>query len=135
MVLRWNWRIGWAAALSAEATEAAELLQNTILQISPQDSTPDRWIWTLSETHGYTVKTAYHKLIRDSNSSVLQEEDSVKLLWKTAAPSKFLIHGWRILIDRLPTRLLLQQRGILNAQTSSCCVLCFRFDEDVTYLF
>lgn len=54
---------------------------------------------------------------------------------KSSAPSKYLVHGWRVLLGRLPTRVALQQRGIVNFDPGPSCVQCFRFEESAERLF
>lgn len=106
---RWLWKFSWVRELSAEEEEAAALLQNSLQQICPALNSPDRWVWLHSSLQQFTVKSAYKRLIRSSDGSDLQEGELKILmkLWDTEAPSKYLVHGWRLLIDRLPTRLLL----------------------------
>lgn len=41
----------------------------------------------------------------------------------------------KILLDCLPTRVALQQRGVIEFTQGPTCVFCFRADEDVQHIF
>ncbi|PNX80416.1 hypothetical protein L195_g036415, partial [Trifolium pratense] len=61
--------------------------------------------------------------------------DAFSRLWKSDVPSKIIVFGWRLLLNRLPTRTALHRRGILSNPFESSCVFCFRHMEDETHLF
>lgn len=123
--------------MTTEEEEAAGLLADMLKPLSPAKDRPDQWVWLNSGSTQFTVKFAYSKLISSSDTSALQEHERVilKKFWMTVAPSKYLVHGWRLLLDKLPTRCLLQQRGIINFQPSPYCIFCFRHNEDSEHLF
>jgi len=54
-------------------------------------------------------------------------------LWKVKAISKVITIAWRILLDRIPTRLCLSRRGVLVNTTS--CGMCQVADESSQHLF
>jgi hypothetical protein len=60
---------------------------------------------------------------------------AITKLWKIDAPSKALVLGWRLLLDRLPTRSALHRRGILHNSNDLLCVFCSLHDEDSSHLF
>ena len=45
-------------------------------------------------------------------------------LWKCNVPSNIAAFGWRLLLDRLPTRYNLRRRAILQAGQDCLCPLC-----------
>lgn len=57
-----------------------------------------------------------------------REKKSIKKVWRTATPSKFLV-------DKLPTRVALHQRGVISFNLGPTCVFCFRHSEDSEHLF
>lgn len=83
-------------------------------------------VWVLDKSARYTVKSAYKLLLlRRVDSDLFEDKQQIlQQLWQTAAPLKFLVHVWCILLDRLPTRLALQQRGVVSFQFGPLCVLC-----------
>jgi hypothetical protein len=60
---------------------------------------------------------------------------AITKLWKIDAPSKALVLGWRLLLDRLPTRSALNHRGILLNPNDLLCVFCSLHVEDSGHLF
>jgi hypothetical protein len=60
---------------------------------------------------------------------------AIMKLWKNDVPSKIKVFGWRPLLQHLPTREALHQRGILNNPHDLSCVLCLRHIEDCAHLF
>lgn len=60
---------------------------------------------------------------------------SLDQLWKTKIPSKNLIFGWRLILNKLPTRMELAKRGIIGGAHNMVCHLWFLKDEDVEHLF
>ncbi|CAJ2673626.1 unnamed protein product [Trifolium pratense] len=56
-------------------------------------------------------------------------------LWKNNVPSKVGVFGWRLLLDKLPTRANLASKGILSSPHDLPCVFCFQVAEDCNHLF
>jgi hypothetical protein len=50
-------------------------------------------------------------------------------------PSKVNLFGWRLLLNRLPTRAALNRRGILLNSHDLRCVFCLSHNEDNAHLF
>lgn len=46
-----------------------------------------------------------------------------------------MVHTWRVLLDKLPTRVALQQRDGLSFNPGLSCVFCFRYNDDSEHLF
>jgi hypothetical protein len=68
------------------------------------------------------------------NPSVLS---AVQSLWENDIPSKVGVFGWRLLLEKLPTRAALASRSILtNLHLHDLpCVFCFNEVEDCPHLF
>jgi hypothetical protein len=56
-------------------------------------------------------------------------------LWITNAPSKASIFGWRLLLDKLPTKAALINKGIITSNLKRCCVYCLKEVEDIQHVF
>jgi hypothetical protein len=83
------------------------------------------------------VKSAYMELL---NMSVLVSLHDrmlvfVEMLWKNNVPSKISIFGWRLLLEKLPTREALFGKGVITNNTERCCVLCSNQEESIHYIF
>ncbi|KAL8509474.1 hypothetical protein ACS0TY_016621 [Phlomoides rotata] len=55
--------------------------------------------------------------------------------WFRDRPLKVIAHSWRVLWDRLPTKVNLRRRNILNSSHNLKCVLCNEKDETGRHIF
>ncbi|KAK2410194.1 hypothetical protein QL285_045571 [Trifolium repens] len=85
----------------------------------------------------FSVNSCYNLLIAARQTEELNAPllAALKKLWKSDIPSKILVFGWRLLLDRLPTRAALARRGFLANTDELRCVFCTQHDEDSTHLF
>ena len=56
-------------------------------------------------------------------------------IWRSAAPKKVKIFGWRIAINRVNTADRIQRQNPLRVLSRSCCMVCKRDAKDVQHLF
>ena len=109
----WSWRRHLWAWEEEMLEECRTLLDNVVLQ----PNVPDRWQWDPNIHVGYTLRGAYHAL----TSTDTHIPDATKnIVWHKQVPLKVSIVAWRLLKDRLPTKLNLQRRGILQAANTLC---------------
>jgi hypothetical protein len=113
----WGWRrrlFVWEHALLVELSEALP-----ILVLSDDD---DDWRWSLEDLGNFTVKSAY--LLLSSIFATEGEYGSEELrvfnnIWKSPAPSKVITFSWKLLRNRVPTRINLVHRGV-NVDGGGC---------------
>lgn len=112
-------------------------MEDMLKPISLMREVEDKWCWKHSIMQVFLIKTAYSFLTSSSDDSQLADTERriTKKYWLRVAPSKFLVHGWSLLLDRLPMRKLLQQRSVMDFLPSPCYVFCFRHDEESQHLF
>ncbi|CAJ2662242.1 unnamed protein product [Trifolium pratense] len=123
----WEWR----RQLRAWEEEMLGECQSLLLTISLQALSLDRWQWRLDPDAGYTVRGAYQVLI----SHVLVTMDAAdNLVWHPQVPLKVSIFAWRLLRDRLPTRVNLVTRRVLSSTASTCVFGCHEA-ESAHHLF
>ncbi|XP_058775612.1 uncharacterized protein LOC131649885 [Vicia villosa] len=118
---------------------AADLLElMTIIQhVQPKVGSPDSFVWW-RHPNGFSVKASYEGLIASINHTTTLPTnvlDSLRSLWASKLPSKSLIFGWRILLDRLPTKTNLFRRGILGENVSLLCPFCLLEEENSDHIF
>ena len=82
--------------------ECRILLANVVVQ----SYVSNRWQWDPDIHHRYTVRGAYHAL---TSMTPLTSDASEHLVWHKQVPLKVSIVAWRLLKDRLPTKLNLQR--------------------------
>ncbi|KAL8492226.1 hypothetical protein ACS0TY_023749 [Phlomoides rotata] len=57
------------------------------------------------------------------------KERGFKIIWSKSTPLKVIINSWRVLWDRLPTKMNLHRRHVLHSNTNLKCVLCDQEEE------
>ncbi|GLT45582.1 hypothetical protein SLA2020_194050 [Shorea laevis] len=92
----------------------------------------DSWQWRYDVEGRYIVKRAYDFL---APVECLLEDQLCKLVWCRLVPSKVGFFGWRLCLDRLPTRWNLQKRGVTLQGDGIVCDICKEGVEDVNHLF
>jgi len=96
-----------------------------------QSNVVDRWQWDPDPYDEYTVRGAYQTLTSMVTPTVEATDD---LVWHKQVPLKASIVSWRLLKDRLPTRLNLQRRGLLEVAAITCVSGCGN-EESASRLF
>jgi hypothetical protein len=80
---------------------------------------------------GYTVRGAYYALTATA-SPIL--DTTTNLVWHKQVPLKVSIVAWRLLKDRLPTKINLRRRGIAQVLDNQCVSGCGQA-ESTSHLF
>ncbi|PNX60908.1 ribonuclease H, partial [Trifolium pratense] len=107
-----NWNSAWLTSLSrSELLEKAELDQ-LLLGVVVRSDIADRRRWNSESSGMFSVKYVY--LFLQSRLELLITEpgllDAIHKLWKNDIPSKVGVFGWRLLLDKLPTRAALASK-------------------------
>ncbi|CAJ2670980.1 unnamed protein product [Trifolium pratense] len=123
----WEWR----RQLRAWEEEMLGECQSLLLTISLQALSLDRWQWRLDPDAGYTVRGAYQALI---SHALVTMDAADNLVWHPQVPLKVSIFAWRLLRDRLPTRVNLVTRRVLSSTASTCVFGCHEA-ESAHHLF
>ena len=98
----WEWDFKWKRHLfDSELTMAASFL-NDVVGSQIQPNRRDDWAWKPDPSGQYSAKSAYDvlrgDLIEGNDVEVFEE------LWKLRIPIKVSVFAWRLLRDRLPTK-------------------------------
>ncbi|XP_058734304.1 uncharacterized protein LOC131606034 [Vicia villosa] len=104
---------------------------------TPMVRLDDLFIWWKNSS-GYPVKVAYDMLLEGRVRGLRLGGSLVKALdhfWKTKIPSKVLVFGWRLLLDKLPTKVNFSKREILSTPIEIVCPFCGLEEEDSDHLF
>ncbi|GAU35033.1 hypothetical protein TSUD_103560 [Trifolium subterraneum] len=110
-----------------------EVLNGVIL--TDQD---DNWRWKPDSNGIFSVKSTYElvsNLMSDRGRITPEQASAFKFLWKGLAPSKVLGFAWLLLHDRIPTKVNLFRRRILQQVEDQVCVLCGNCVETSVHLF
>lgn len=95
------------------------------------------WRWKLEDNGFFSVKSAYLKLEGVVLKEDLWDEEERGVfdqLWKSPAPSKVIAFTWKVLLNRIPTRVNLALRNVLPPDASNLCVLGNLKEESAIHL-
>ncbi|RDX61552.1 putative ribonuclease H protein, partial [Mucuna pruriens] len=97
----------------------------------------DEWVRKLHSSRAFTVSSIYvclqNLLMHGSSHNSMR--NTFPKFWKNTIPSKVLTNSWRLLLDRIPTRIALYIRNIITHSHETNCVLCNLTSEDTHNLF
>ncbi|KAK2457421.1 hypothetical protein QL285_004692 [Trifolium repens] len=133
----WKWNFVWSDILTNNELASFHDLFLMLEQVHPGMANSDRRRWIPQAAGEFTVKSTYTHLLYKSGSEQLESamEQALKKLWKANVPLKVGIFGWRLLIDKLPSREALFRKGIITNPMDSCCVFCNSEMEDINHAF
>lgn len=97
----------------------------------PKEGQRDAWVWTKDSSGSYTVSSAYDGIqedFTDDGNGVFCKLWAVK-----APPSNQLAFAWRVLIDRVQTKVDLSRRNALPASVSTLCAICSISNESRSF--
>jgi hypothetical protein len=95
--------------------------QSLLLPFIVQAQSPDVWRWQPDPDAGHSVRGAYQLLISQDSFTLGDAED---LVWHKRVHLKVFIFAWRLLHDKLPTKLNLVARGIISSEGHFCVSGC-----------
>lgn len=99
--------------------EFAGLLQ----QVSMEQNILDRFVWMGDIKGVFSIKYCVEHFTDKKPSSMPSDiVISINHLWNVNVPHNFLIFGWSFLLNRIPTKDQLFNRGILSEARDLCCV-------------
>ncbi|XP_057418180.1 uncharacterized protein LOC130712363 [Lotus japonicus] len=122
----------WRRGLSGREQDQVHALQQMLIPISLQQGTGDKWRWIHEADGVYTVSSAYAYLL---DPIADMEELVFKNAWSGIAPSNVSAFVWRVLLDRVQTKVNLQRRNIISGEEAVRCVLCHAAEESTRHLF
>ncbi|GKD15026.1 RNA-directed DNA polymerase, eukaryota, reverse transcriptase zinc-binding domain protein, partial [Tanacetum coccineum] len=121
------WNDPWRAPRGGiESSQLVDLL-SAISAINLSDQ-PDSWVWSLNPAVGFTVASV-RKLI---DINILVGSDS-PTRWNRSVPIKVNVFLWRLALNKLPTRVNLDRKGI--DVDSTLCPICGDDVETINHLF
>jgi len=126
----WVWELVWRRQrLVWEQAMEAQLYQ-LINSHTFRKGNLDTWSWKETAKGACTVRSAYMKLMGSSEG----ESDKVFTeLWSIRVIPKAQLFGWRLLLDKLPTKDKLSVKGVQLQH--SLCEFCLDCEESASHLF
>ncbi|GJZ12413.1 RNA-directed DNA polymerase, eukaryota [Tanacetum coccineum] len=117
-------------AKSCELQRPLFLTRNRVRPFTelPLDSNPDYWTWKADTSKKFTVQNARRIVDNHALPSGLSPTR-----WCRHVPSKVNIFSWRLLLNRLPTKINIMEREI-DIPSILCSIYTLQ-QEDVDHLF
>ncbi|GKV36371.1 hypothetical protein SLEP1_g44512 [Rubroshorea leprosula] len=129
---RWQWNMAWRRGRMGREKDEEVVLWGAVECVHFQKGREDVWTWVHDPGGKYSVRIAYEFL---SPEECHLDSQLCRLIWCRLVPLKVSFFGWRLCLDRLPTKWNLQKRGVLLQQEGSLCGLCHEVVEEVNHLF
>ncbi|CAK8533481.1 unnamed protein product [Lathyrus sativus] len=84
--------------------------------------------WPREALNMFCTKSCYRLLSNESCDSGLDSNSrmALDLLWKTRISLKIKVFGWRMILNRLASRVNLAPRGLITNPHEKVCVFCFQ---------
>ncbi|GLT29062.1 hypothetical protein SLA2020_039510 [Shorea laevis] len=99
----------WRRERIGREKDEEEMLWEGLDRLQLKKSMEDCWRWIHDSDGRYEVKKAYDFL---APLERLLDEQWSKLIWCKLVPSKVSFFGWRLCLDRLPTKWNIRKRGV-----------------------
>ncbi|CAJ2652624.1 unnamed protein product [Trifolium pratense] len=132
-----NWRWEWSDALTLSEEQELSSLKELLMNVSLNPLCADRWRWIVGQAGLFSVKSCYDFLAQNGSTETINSRllEAIQMMWNNNVPSKVSVFGWRLLLEKLPTRDALASKGIITNPHEFTCVFCFRFVENCPHLF
>jgi hypothetical protein len=132
--VRWdlNWRRRFFEWENNVLDEFLILLNHVTLS-----SEEDTWEWRLENGGSFSVKSTYCLVSNLSVTGAVVSPEAAwvfKVIWKCPAPSKVSALLWKLLHDRMPTKVNLFRRRITQVQGDQVCSFCGNCAETSIHL-
>jgi hypothetical protein len=111
-----KWRRRLCAWEEELLVECRLFLLTVVLQVPENDV----WLWIPDPGVGYTVRWAYRILTGGTSINHNAPLVSADLLWRKDIPLKVSIFAWRLIQNRLPTKVNLFRRGVIHNEAQLC---------------
>lgn len=114
----WDWTMNWRRELFEWELELLNSLQATIANVKICQNSEDSWSWKLENSEKYSARSAYAAL---SEIDSQPENELFKIIWCNKAPLKLTSFSWKVILDRIQTRIKLLSRHIIPLMSSTLC--------------
>jgi hypothetical protein len=135
----WEWRFKWQRPLfvweNSLLQNFLQLVQNFCAWFASRRRMA---MVSRGSSWHFFVKSAYSWGVLLSTPQVSSGEvvnNNSKALWSSNAPSKILVFSWLLFQDRIPHKINLVRRSLLNREQSVNCVLCEQYPENFVHIF
>lgn len=139
--LLWKWDLSISRevlfCLSGNGMRQMKELEEILEEIHIWHNVQDSIKWWPEQDGSFSVKSCYDRCrISFQLNNVLQEDElqMLKSIWKARTPSKIQVFGWRIIMNKLPSKDQLVKRGVIQNGNREC-LLCSSEEKICLHLF
>ncbi|GLT56346.1 hypothetical protein SLA2020_293910 [Shorea laevis] len=127
----WVWDCRWRRSCTGRATSEEDYFRDLINGVKVRKDKADFWGWVHKSDGAYSVKDAYAFL---TPMDCILDKRWLKVIWCKYVPSKMSIFGWRLFLNKLPTKENLYLRGVL-VEGAVGCEFCNEGVEQLQHVF
>ena len=127
----WEWDFRWRRSLFDSEVINADSFLNDIEGKTVHPCRRDEWVWKAEPSGIYSTQSVYGLLWGELTGA--NQEAVFKDLWKLKISPKTSVFAWRLIKDRLPTKLNLRRRQVEVSDT--LCPFCCNYEEGAVHLF
>ncbi|GAU23240.1 hypothetical protein TSUD_172690 [Trifolium subterraneum] len=112
----WRWGLMWRRNFFVWEEDLLNELEEVIKNVVITE-VGDSWVWSPNVDEGFSVKSLYLTLdvmLLSHNNLTTFQSSVFKNIWKSVVPSKVSALAWQLFLDRIPTKVNLARRGIIQ---------------------
>ncbi|KAL9667293.1 hypothetical protein QQ045_001644 [Rhodiola kirilowii] len=129
----WQWHLTFRRRLYQWEEEAKKELEDGLSHIQLKEEKDDRMVWAYSPDGIFKTNTLMKAAIAIKAKKKKWEEIPFQL-WSGIAPPKVEMLIWRVYLQSLPSKMMLQRRRVLRNQQDLLCVFCEAENESSDHL-
>ncbi|XP_068484829.1 uncharacterized protein [Phaseolus vulgaris] len=124
------WNLDWRRSFFDWEKSLVEQLFQSLQEVKLVFGEADSWVWKIGESQTFSVNSAYVQVrrVRGGEYSPVYSK-----LWRCKALPSALFTAWRVLENRIASRVNLVRRGV--AVENLLCCLCGEEEESSCHLF
>ncbi|KAL8534970.1 hypothetical protein ACS0TY_010843 [Phlomoides rotata] len=132
----WRWEFNWRMELRDRELEMLNNLLPCLNRNILYREEEDILKWSYSANGIYSTNATYKRFKKvEIQEECSLEDKACKSLWSNYEPKKVKAIVWKILKERLPTKLGLQKRGVSMAKYDIIYPLCREKEESISHVF
>ncbi|GLT37246.1 hypothetical protein SLA2020_115770 [Shorea laevis] len=129
---RWRWNMEWKRERLGRVRDEEEVFWEMLGPVQLKKGKEDCWRWVHGLEGRYVVKKAYEVL---APMQCLLTYQFCKMSWCRLVPSNVSFFGWRLCLDKFPTKVNLRKRGVGLQGEDLMCGLCNGVLEEANHVF
>jgi len=126
----WVWQLAWRRSSFDWEKPLVDQLSQVLLEAGLVQGVADSWVWKVGGIHMFSVNSVYNHVRKDCE---VVSSPIFSKLWGCKAVASVVLNAWKMLENKLATRVNLLRRGVL-VENSACC-LCGEEEESCRHLF